>query len=429
MAFINNVLVFPCGSEIGLELNRALKYSPHFQLYGASSVADHGGFVYRNYIDPLPMIDSPDFLPAFSRALDDYRIDFVFPAHDEVLTRMAGWAGEGLLHAELMAPPAPVCDVCRSKKATYGRFAGKLPIPAVLDASALDETHFPVFMKPDAGQGSRGAVRIDTPDELRARLARHPDHLVLEYLPGREYTVDCFTDGRGRLRFASGRLRRRISGGISVNSLLVERPYFLEYADIINRELGMRGPWFFQLREDADGGPRLLEIAPRIAGTSGLQRARGVNLPLLALYDRLGLDIDIVPNPMTHVEIDRALANRYRLMLDYDEAYIDLDETLVIGNRVNPQMARFIFQCRNRGVRVVLVTRHFEDPSELLARLRLDGLFDEVIWMRDNKGKSSVIKSRHAVFVDDSFAERAEVAASLGIPVFDPASLEALLDE
>lgn len=426
---MKNVLVFPCGSEIGLELNRALKHSPHFQLYGASSVADHGEFAYRNYIAALPMIDSPDFLPAFSRILDDYRIDFVFPAHDEALTRMARWIDEGVLHAELMAPSAGTCDLCRSKKATYARFAGRLPVPAVLDISAPDAPAYPVFMKPDAGQGSKGAKRVDHPDEARVRLAQHPDHLVLEYLPGREYTVDCLTDRLGRLRLASGRLRRRVAGGISVNSMLVERPYFLEYAEIINRELALRGPWFFQLKEDAGGAPRLLEIAPRIAGTSGLQRARGINLPLLALYDRLGLDIDIVPNQMSHVEIDRALSNKYRLSLEYDEAYIDLDETIVMGNRVNPQMVRFIYQCHNRGVKVVLVTRHFEDPSALLVRLRLDRLFDEVIWMRGNQGKSSAIKTRRAVFVDDSFIERAEVAARLGIPVFDPSSLEALLEE
>ena len=47
---MKNVLVFPCGSEIGLEIHNALKYSKDFNLFGGSSVDDHGKYVYKNYI-------------------------------------------------------------------------------------------------------------------------------------------------------------------------------------------------------------------------------------------------------------------------------------------------------------------------------------------------------------------------------------------
>ena len=54
---MKNVLVFPCGSEIGLEVNRALANSTHFKLYGGNSVDDHGKFVYKNYISGIPFIE------------------------------------------------------------------------------------------------------------------------------------------------------------------------------------------------------------------------------------------------------------------------------------------------------------------------------------------------------------------------------------
>lgn len=49
-----NILVFPCGSEIALELHRSLKFSRHITLFGANSVDDHGKFVFENYIGGLP---------------------------------------------------------------------------------------------------------------------------------------------------------------------------------------------------------------------------------------------------------------------------------------------------------------------------------------------------------------------------------------
>ena len=41
----------PCGSEIGLEINRALSNDIHFKMIGASTTPDHGRFVYKNYIE------------------------------------------------------------------------------------------------------------------------------------------------------------------------------------------------------------------------------------------------------------------------------------------------------------------------------------------------------------------------------------------
>jgi len=58
---MKRVLVFPCGSEIGLEINKALGHSIHFELIGASSVpSNHGKFVYKNYIEGIPYIDDED---------------------------------------------------------------------------------------------------------------------------------------------------------------------------------------------------------------------------------------------------------------------------------------------------------------------------------------------------------------------------------
>jgi hypothetical protein len=53
---MKKILVFPCGSEIALEVHRALKDQKDIELIGASSVDDHGKFVFDNYIGGIPMI-------------------------------------------------------------------------------------------------------------------------------------------------------------------------------------------------------------------------------------------------------------------------------------------------------------------------------------------------------------------------------------
>ncbi|HTB48507.1 MAG TPA: carbamoylphosphate synthase large subunit short form, partial [Verrucomicrobiae bacterium] len=67
-----NVLVFPCGSEIGLEIYKSLSHSTHFNIFGGSSTADHGEFVYENYIGDLPTVDSPTFTEELNSVIDKY---------------------------------------------------------------------------------------------------------------------------------------------------------------------------------------------------------------------------------------------------------------------------------------------------------------------------------------------------------------------
>lgn len=426
---MKNVLVFPCGSEIGLELHRSLDFSPHFRLFGASSVPDHGRFVYARYRQIESMADDAEFPDEFNAILRDMAIDYVMPAHDAALVRLSEMQDKGELAAEAIVPGFEAAAICRSKQATYRLLGDRLSVPRVYHKNELDDASYPLFGKPDVGQGSRGAEMLPDAQSAREKLRRHPATVIMEYLPGPEYTVDCFTDSGGKLLFQSARARDRVSCGISVHSRLAGHPSLVAMTRSINDLLPMRGAWFFQARENAAGEAVLLEIAPRIAGASGFQRARGVNLPLLSLYDRMGLPLAVTPNALDDMEADRSLAAMFRLNYSYDAVYIDLDDTLSSFERgVNTDAVKLIFQCRNKGKRVVLITRHGDGLEEVLEETRLAGIFDEVIHIRDGASKADYITEASAVFIDDSYSERSEVAGRLGIPVFDPSSIEALMD-
>ncbi len=231
-----NILVFPCGSEIGLEVNRALADSMHFNLFGASSVDDHGKFVYRNYVAGLPFIDAPDFVDEINKIVEHHSIDFIIPTHDSVVLKMA--ENQQIIKATVVTSCAETCQICRSKGRTYELFEKLIPTPQVY---ALNETmSFPVFLKPDVGQGTKGTYKANTREEVEFYVKKDPTLLALEYLPGKEYTVDCFTDRNGTLLFVSGRERTRIYNGISVNSKQVTDVRFQEIAEIINRTLSFR---------------------------------------------------------------------------------------------------------------------------------------------------------------------------------------------
>lgn len=421
------VLVFPCGTEIGLEIQRSLRAARHFSAFGVSSAEDHGAFAYANYRQIRANVYSPDFIPEINRCAESVGAKYVVPAHDDAIVALATAWEQGELRVRPATPPPETCRLCRSKRQTYARFRDILPVPRIHPLDSVEERDLPLFLKPDAGQGSRGTFFAKTLDALRFMAPQIPDCLALEYLPGEEFTVDCFTNRHGRLLLASARTRGRIRNGISVRSETVDAPELRKMADDINENLELRGAWFFQTKKDAAGRHVLLEIAPRIGGTSGLQRGRGVNLTLLTLFDHMEVDVAVHENAGS-AAVDRALQSRFRLDVAYEDAYLDFDDTIVQDGATNLEAVQFIFHCLNRGVRVHLLTRHPGDIRETLGKFRLDGLFDSVVAVDGNRRKSEYIPpGSRAIFIDDSFSERLDVARRCGIPVFDPSSFDALL--
>jgi predicted ATP-grasp superfamily ATP-dependent carboligase len=216
---------------------------------------------------------------------------------------------------------------------------------------------FPVFIKPDAGQGSKGAKVIYSQTELDYELLLNQNMVICEYLPGEEFTIDCFTDRNGELRVCVPRKRNRIRTGISVNSVIVPMNEKIhDIAMTINRSLKFNGSWFFQLKLNGNGEYKLLEIAPRIAGTMGLSRNMGINHVLLTLYNFMKMPVSIIQNDF-NIEVDRALISRYRIDIEYDTVYLDLDDTLIISNKVNDFLMMYLYQLINRKIKIILLSK------------------------------------------------------------------------
>ncbi len=419
-----NVLVFPCGSEIGLEVYRQLANSIHFNAIGASSAPDHGKFVYENYVEGVPFVDDDNFIDAINAIVEKHHIDFIVPAHDSIVLKLAQHRAD--LKCPVMTSPEETCVIARSKKKTYEVLHDVILTPEVYTLDTIKS--YPVFLKPDVGQGSRGCVKANSLQEVKAALEKNPSLLILEFLPNKEYTIDCFTNRKGELLFAKGRQRARISNGISVNSKLVNDERFFALAQKINKAITFRGAWFFQVKERANGELVLMEIAPRIAGTMGLEHGAGVNFVQLSLFDLQDIDVSVFANTF-NIEIDRALQAKYRTDLDYDTVYLDLDDTLILGDKVNTQMMQFVYQCQNENKQVILLSKHNKNIDQTLNDFCIDKrLFSQIIHIAQHQKKSDYIKGHtKSIFIDDSFAERKDVFFNAHIPVFEVTALDVLL--
>lgn len=179
---------------------------------------------------------------------------------------------------------------------------------AVID---LGYPNKPVCFKPSISNGSRGFRILDSSvdpykllfnekpnntyasfDQIREILTGKPfiELLVSEYLPGDEFTIDCIAQD-GECLVILPRRRIKMIEGISVKGQFLRNEEIIEYCKKIIKSLGLTGPIGLQVKRAFDGKYKILEINPRIQGTSCSAMALGLNLPLLAITQSVGKPI------------------------------------------------------------------------------------------------------------------------------------------
>ncbi|WP_321820029.1 MULTISPECIES: ATP-grasp domain-containing protein [unclassified Burkholderia] len=418
-----NVLVFPAGEINSAEVHAALSSQVNIKLFGACSVERFGHHIFSNYNNTLPNIGAAEFLPKFNALLEAWDIDLIIPTHDTVVEYMVQMRGQ--IARKCLIPSENTAAACRDKKVAYLLFADCTFTPRVFE-SLGDVGDAPVFVKPARGQGSVGARLIKAGEAAVARI--HWDNeVVCEYLPGDELTVDCFTDRHRRLLGVFPRTRERTLGGISIAGTAIEASdEIMKIASTINDRLEFLGMWYLQLKRSVSGEWKLLEISARCAGSQNLTRARGVNLPLLSVYAAMGRDVAVQENPY-RVRMDRTLTNRYDINYEYDTAYVDYDDTITCPSGVNVDIVRLLYQMRNDGKKIVLMTRHEYDLETSLKNNAIsEDLFAEIVHLKNGEPKADFIRPGRAVFIDNAYAERCAVQAAHGIPVFDVDTTEVL---
>lgn len=421
-----NVLVFPGGMENGIEIYNSLKNCKEVTLFSASAAVPNQAFYLYNENHICPDVREDGWVDVLNKIVAENKIDIIYPANSLVIDAL--YRSKNEINCKILLPSDEALAITRSKKRTIDSLTDVIPVPNVY-ATVEQIKKLPVFAKPDSGYGAQGAKLVETREELDA--VDFKEYIVEELLPGKEYTIDCFSDRNSNLLFSSGRERSRIRMATSMHAEPVPvelDALFEEYAKRILSKIKINGAWFFQMKEDASGELRLLEIDIRIAGTMCYDRCKGINFPLLSLYDYFGLPVGISVNK-EKLSLDRCLRNRYLFDYEYDNVYIDLDDTIIFNGQYNTDIMKFIFQCLNKKKNVVLLSKHIGDGDAYLKQWRLDNLFSSVVWMEEEDEKYKYINPERSIYIDDSFSQRKLVAEKCGIPTFDASMIECLIDD
>lgn len=340
------VLVTGAGAPGGPGIIKCLQKDNRISLIaGDMNDKASGRFLVDNFIH-LKSADNPDFLNHIIEVCNKNSIDVIFPLVTRELFVFSKHIDEfRSLGIQVVVSPWSGLHIANDKIALYKHLhAHGVSVPSyrvatnanelIEAAKSLGYPSCPVVMKPGISNGSRGIRILDqsinrydllfnykpngvisTLDEILTIIGDYkiPDLLVSEYLPGDEVTVDTIVSCRG-IEIILPRVREKMSGGISVAGHFIDSNEINCYVSSILHTLDLFGPIGLQVKLDNNGQFKLLEINPRIQGTSVAAMGCGVNLPLISVGITAGWQLNI-PAPKKNVGFVRY----------YEEAFYDIN--------------------------------------------------------------------------------------------------------
>jgi len=289
------------------------------RIVGVDMDPDAYGFalVDANYTVPAGTADG--YLARIRELVDAEAVDVVLPLTTAELQPLAD--GRESIDATVMISPNEALQLANDKGALYATLAEQgfacAPRFRVVDdeadfreaVAALGYPETPVCFKRPVASGMRGFRVLDEGEDRLTRLMEEkpdaavttldevlpvlreaeefPELVVMEYLPGEEYSVDVLAMGDD-VGPVVPRSRERTRAGISFAGTVEKRTDLIEAATAIAEELGLRYNVNVQFRYDAAGTPKVIEINPRVAGTIVMCVGAGANMPYLGVKHALG---------------------------------------------------------------------------------------------------------------------------------------------
>jgi carbamoyl-phosphate synthase large subunit len=241
----------------------------------------------------VPPASSEDYVPTMLEIVKKESPDLLFPQSSYEVLPLSRHKDE---FEELGAPvlvsePGPIKQ-CVDKAQMYRALENAdVPVPRILypeslkefidGAKQLDYPNKDVCFKPYVSKGARGfRILSEHIDEADILLHERPNNLymtldsfvrifeganefprllLMEYVKGREFTVDALVD-QGEILLGTVKTRDAINTGLAMSFRTVDRPDLEKYSALILRKIPLDFFVNIQFKDD-----KLLEINPRVS--------------------------------------------------------------------------------------------------------------------------------------------------------------------
>lgn len=292
---MKRVLISAAGTMASVSYIRHLQANG-FYVIGINASSESVGPLVCDEFHVVPLVTDTD---AYIEAIEKLNFDVFMPWLDEEHLLFA--RREVSFYDKIITSPASSIEIATDKLKTY-EFCLQNSIAVSPKTDVV-----PAFVRSSFSRGSKGAKLVECQDELDA-IDRH-NHIIQSPIQGEEYTVDIQCGRNGKFIAAVPR-KRLVAANVSTVSEVDMDHNIIEFCRQICDKLVFCGPINIQLFK-TKRTLLLVEINPRLAGTSILSIHAGFDLLVNSVKEHLGETI----------ERNYIITDKQRMYRVYEELY------------------------------------------------------------------------------------------------------------
>ncbi len=293
----------------------------NIRLIGADMNDDRTILQMCNTYYPVPRGDEPQYIDALLEICNKEKVDVVLPIMSVELNNLARNKSRfEAIGTKVSVSSEESLRIANNKlelfefMKTNGIICAKYYAIHSLEelrkaAQKLGYPQHKVCVKTIGGSGSRG-FRIINENMSRYELFMHekpsscyismnemekilveadkfPELIVMEYLPGEEYTVDLVADN-GKVIYGGCRKSLGMENSIMLDGVVIDNDQIMNMCSSVVEALQLDGNIGFDVKESENGTPYIMECNPRITAGIPVFAAAGINLPYLNIKRLLG---------------------------------------------------------------------------------------------------------------------------------------------
>jgi carbamoylphosphate synthase large subunit len=282
---MKNILVTAAGGGAGINALKLLSKYNNLSLYATDIDKLASGQVFAKEFKTMsPFLLQKEYKKELRNLVEEWKINYIIPTLQEELEDIEDIVSD--MKVKLLLSSKETIKICCNKREFYLWIQKHFP-EFLINWTTLDNLEAlgnfkdsdTIFVKPTKGRGSSNCYLLDnkTIKTFINNAKNLKEWVAMEYMPGSEWTVDCYIKKDGEIAFTVPRKRLRILDGVSLKGTTINNKKIIENTKKIINKLNFKGPICVQWIEDVDGTPKIMEINPRFSGGGLITVAAGAD--------------------------------------------------------------------------------------------------------------------------------------------------------
>ncbi|MBC5687518.1 ATP-grasp domain-containing protein [Mediterraneibacter sp. NSJ-55] len=282
-----NVLLTSVGGSTGVFLSKSLRKYRNLRLIGVDMSELVASKIWLDSFYTVPAVNDVKYFEKINKIIELEKVDVIIPITSYDMNTFCEEEEKiGRYKDKLLIMDNKTHKLLHNKETCY-QYLNKIGIavPIIVEAPKV----YPVVLKAKEDTGSKKTFIIKNQDEFEYYSRKVENTIVVEYLEGTEYTVDCLFDREGECIGYNIRERKKMNGGGAVISINREIDGVKKIIEKLESTGRIKGPVNFQFKIDNEKNIKIFDFNTRFAsGGLPVTVASGFDIPYLLVRLILG---------------------------------------------------------------------------------------------------------------------------------------------